>query len=134
MKTALLLALAAIAIGCAGCSSCTDITEMTYHGPAVCQGQGGMLGNINGVPVWSGGTPNRRYRVLCGIQFSWTENGSRAASEEYAKAVDEIVRIVKARGAHAMINIGAESKVIGHTQTIPIKQSKQYFQLIQYLD
>jgi len=134
VKNSIVIIIAAFSVFCAGCRSYTDITEMAYHGPAVCQGQGGMLGSINGMPVWSGGTPNRRYRVLCGIQFSWTENGTKSASKQYQEAVDEIVRIAKAKGANEMINMGFDSKVIGHNQTMPIRSSKQYFQLIQYLE
>lgn len=134
MKNAFVILLAALAVSGVACRSYTDISEMAYHGPAVCQGQGGMLGNINGMPVWSGGTPDRRYRVLCGIQFSWTENGSKEAAEQYQTAVNEMVRIAKTKGAHAMINIGFDSKIIGHKQTIPIRSNKQYFQLIQYLE
>lgn len=134
MKNVIIVIVVAFSVFCTGCRSYTDITEMAYRGPAVCQGQGGMLGDINGMPVWSGGAPNRRYRVLCGIQFSWTENGTKSAVKQYDETVDEIIRIAKAKGAHAMINMGFESKVIGHKQTMPIKASKQYFQLIQYLE
>ena len=134
MKNAILIIVAAISICCAGCRSYVGITEMAYHGPAVCRGQGGMLGNVNGMAVWSGGTPDRRYRVLCGIQFSWIENGTKAATKQYDDAVDEIIRMAKDKGANAMIVIGVDSKVIGHRQSMPIRSSKQYFQLIQYLE
>ena len=134
MKNVILIITAAALVFSGGCKSYTNVTEMAYHGPAVCQGQGGMVGNISGMPVWSGGTPARKYRVVCGIEFHWIQDGSKAATQEYQKAVDQIVSIARAKQANAMIVIGSDSKVTGHRQTVPIRSSKQYFQLIQYLE
>jgi hypothetical protein len=134
MKNAVLILAAAVAVVlCAGCKSYTNITEMPYHGPAVCQGEGGMLGNVNGMPIWTGGTPGRKYRVLCGIEFHWVEDGSKVATRQYQEAVDEITRIARSKGAHALIVIGIDTKTIGHRQTVPIRSHKQYFQVVQYL-
>lgn len=133
MKNIITIIIAVFSIFCTSCRSYTDITEMAYHGPAVCRGQGGMVEESHGIPIWSGGTPERKYRVLCGIKFEWIEDGTETASKKYLEAVATVIYIARAKGAHAMINIGLESKTVGHRQTIPIKTNKQYFQLIQYL-
>jgi len=133
VKNTISIIIAVFSIFCTSCRSYTDITEMAYHGPAVCRGGGGMVEESHGIPIWSGGTPDRKYHVLCGIEFDWIEDGTETASKKYLEAVATVIYIARAKGAHAMISIGLESKTIGHRQTIPIKANKQYFQLIQYL-
>ena len=134
MKNAVLIIAAAIVVFGTGCKNYTEITELTYRGPAVCQGEGGMLGNVSGMPIWTGGTPGRKYRVLCGIEFHWIEDGSKVATQHYQEAVDEIVRIARTKGAHALIVIGIDTKTIGHRQSVPVRSHRQYFQVVQYLE
>lgn len=133
VKNIVTITIAVLSVFCTSCTNYTGITEMTYHGPAVCRGAGGMVEESHGIPIWSGGTPDRKYHVLCGIEFEWIEDGTETASKKYLEAVATVIYMARAKGAHAMINIGFESKTIGHRQTIPIKANKQYFQLIQYL-
>ncbi len=125
---------AVLVVSCMGCKSYTDITELAYHGPAVCQGEGGMLGNVEGMPIWTGGTPGRKYRVVCGIEFHWREDGSKDATEEYQKAVGEVIRIAREKRANALIVIGIDTKTVGHRASVPIRSHKQYFQVVQYLE
>lgn len=134
MKNTVLMIAAAAVIACTGCKSYTDINEMAYRGPAVCQGEGGMLGNVDGMPIWTGGTPGRKYRVVCGIEFHWLEDGTKTATKAYQEAVGEVIRIARAKRANALIVIGIDTKTVGHRQTVPIRSHKQYFQVIQYLE
>ncbi len=134
VKNTVLATVTAFTILCAGCRNYAEVTELPYRGPAECKGEGGMVGNRGGIPVWSGGAPARRYKVLEVIEFTWIENGTRAAMTQSKEAIDEINRIASSKGADAMIVTGGASKVVGHKQSLAIKSHKQYFQLIKFLE
>ena len=86
------------------------------------------------MPLWIGGVPDHNYKVLCGIQLSWTMDGTQDPVKEHQEAMSEIVRIAKARGAQAMISTGFYSKAMGRKQTTPLRLNKQSFQLIRHVE
>ena len=93
-----------ILIGCAS----TQYTE--FEGGKVKEGSGGAKKVVDGVDIWTRGTPPRKYQII-GVVNDWS---SAAASGGVFK---RLAKQVKAKGGDAAITMGSQAVYQGSYTT-----------------
>jgi hypothetical protein len=111
MKTILLIPMACV-VSCAAYTK-TEFSE--YRGGRIQQGSGGSVRNVQGIDIWTTGTPDRKYRVIGTINQTHNDNNSVMSFVAGTATETAVIDAAKNAGGDAIMTISANSQVTGFT-------------------
>lgn len=92
-----------VAAGLGGCAA-TRPAYVEYHGGEVQVGRGGAMKVVDGVELWSDGSPPRKHRIIAMTTRSSNAPGSVSS---------RVILDVKAAGGDAAVQVSATDKLLG---------------------
>ena len=93
----------------AGCAS-TEFRRYESRDPVVIDGKGGTKVVVDGMEIWDGGTPPRRFRVM-GI----IDDRRNQALVPMAQMRSDIVRKAREAGGDAVVLMNNKSEIVGYS-------------------
>lgn len=97
------------------CGAYTNTQFSEYRGASVTQGTGGTVKQVNGLDVWTSGTPNRKFKILGLIDQAHTNDNSVLSVVSGMGKNSEIIKLAKAKGGDAIIYLSNSTKVTGYS-------------------
>lgn len=113
-----LIALCIVA-GLSGCAMVNNTQFSAYQGEdSEIFGKGGTVKQIEGIDIWTNGSPNKKFRILGIIEQSHLDNGSPIAKLASMALESDLVKEAKKQGGDALILISSDTQITGYSTTV----------------
>ncbi len=90
-------------------TSCASTDYATFEGGKIIQGTGGTKKLVDGMEIWTNGSPPRKFRII-GI----IDDARRQALIPMASYEADLVKKAKEAGGNAIVILDARSDVVGY--------------------
>lgn len=96
-----------------GCAIYTQTHFSEWRGNSVFTGTGGTANTVDGIDIWTNGSPNHKCQILGIIDQSQYQNGSPMAMIASMNARSDVIQKAKQVGGDAIMYIGSTQQLMG---------------------
>jgi hypothetical protein len=113
VKTPRILGIVAAVILLGSCAIYSRSTFSQWSGPSVFRGSGGAKRTVDGVDIWTSGSPHQRFQLLGFVEQTNVNDGSALAVIASMTSEQALAEEAKRAGGDALIFVSANSGIVG---------------------
>ena len=105
--------LGVVAVVLTGCALYSSNTFSAWYGQSEFMGTGGTKRTVDGIDIWTTGTPPQRYKIIGTIQQNSTTDSSVVSALAAMDSESSLIRDARRHGGDAIIYLADNSRVTG---------------------